>query len=94
MDARLLEILVCPLCKGPLKRLPGRLAPDGSTLDAELLCNPDHLAFPVRDGIPVMLIDEARKVGVEPEPGTPPTTPANGGEPSPDPGTASGRDAD
>ena len=62
MDARLLDILVCPLCKAPLKRLAGTRAADGSTLDAELVCNADRLAFPVRDGIPVMLVDEARKL--------------------------------
>lgn len=51
MDPKLLEILVCPLCKGPLvhRRDP-----------AELVCKADRLAFPIRDGIPVMLIDEAR----------------------------------
>ena len=51
MDAKLLEILVCPVCKGPLvyKKEAG-----------ELVCKGDRLAFPVRDDIPVMLIDEAR----------------------------------
>jgi hypothetical protein len=53
MDTRLLEILVCPLCKGPLEHL--RL---GS--ERELVCHADRLAFPVRDGIPVMLENEAR----------------------------------
>ncbi|MCS6947631.1 MAG: Trm112 family protein [Steroidobacteraceae bacterium] len=51
MDPRLLEILVCPLCKGPLN-----LRREG----AVLLCRPDRLAFPVRDGIPVMLEEEAQ----------------------------------
>ena len=53
MDNRLLEMLVCPLCKGPLellRREEGR----------ELVCHADRLAFPVRDGIPVMLENEAR----------------------------------
>jgi uncharacterized protein YbaR (Trm112 family) len=53
MDSRLLEILVCPVCKGPLK------------LDQpaqELLCAADHLAFPIRDGIPVMLESQARPI--------------------------------
>jgi uncharacterized protein YbaR (Trm112 family) len=51
MDARLLEILVCPLCKGPLQWRKS----------AEVLvCRPDRLAYPVRDGIPIMLDDEAR----------------------------------
>lgn len=53
MDARLLDILVCPVCKGPLVyRKP----------QAELVCKPDRLAFPIRDDIPVMLEEEARKL--------------------------------
>lgn len=51
MDTRLLELLVCPLCKGHLEWDAAR---------AELQCNADRLAFPVRDGIPVMLENEAR----------------------------------
>ncbi len=51
MDSRLLEILVCPLCKGPLQH--DREA-------QELICKADRLAFPIRDGIPVMLESEAR----------------------------------
>ena len=53
MDSRLLDILVCPICKGPLiyRKSAG-----------ELVCRGDRLAFPVRDGIPVMLEDEARKL--------------------------------
>jgi len=51
MESRLLEILVCPLCKG-------RLYPDPQ--HTELVCRVDQLAFPVRDGIPVMLESEAR----------------------------------
>ena len=58
MDPKLLEILVCPLCKGPLVR---RREPD------ELVCRADRLAFPVRDDIPVMLEEEARKLGPEEE---------------------------
>ena len=51
MDARLLDILVCPICKANLEyRKP----------QAELVCKPCKLAFPVRDGIPIMLQDEAR----------------------------------
>lgn len=51
MDTRLLDILVCPLCKGPLKY----------DKDAqELICNADRLAYPIRDGIPVMWTEEAR----------------------------------
>jgi uncharacterized protein YbaR (Trm112 family) len=53
MDPKLLEILVCPLCKGPL--VHHREA-------HELICKADRLAFPIRDGIPVMLVDEARRL--------------------------------
>jgi len=53
MDPKLLEILVCPLCKGPL----------AWRKDAqELVCKADRLAFPVKDGIPVMLEEEAREL--------------------------------
>lgn len=62
MDTRLLEILVCPICKGALRRRRGGTAPDGAALDAELLCAADRLAFPVRDGIARMLVDEARRI--------------------------------
>jgi len=53
MDSRLLEILVCPICKGNL---------DYRKDQQELVCRPCKLAFPIRDGIPVMLEDEARNV--------------------------------
>jgi hypothetical protein len=55
LDHRLLELLVCPLCKGPLELLR-----DDSLQARELACHADRLAFPVRDGIPVMLEQEAR----------------------------------
>ena len=58
MDARLLEILVCPICKGPLVY---------RRQQAELVCRPDRLAFPIRDDIPVMLEEEARKLPPEEE---------------------------
>ena len=58
MDARLLDILVCPMCKGPLVYRKA---------DAELICKSDRLAFPIRDDIPVMLEDEARKLEVSEE---------------------------
>ena len=58
MDARLLDILVCPVCKGPLVYRAGR---------AELICKADRLAFPIRDDIPVMLEDDARKLAPEEE---------------------------
>ena len=53
MDKRLLELLVCPICKGPLRTF-------GSGNSVELVCRPDRLAYAVRDGIPVMLPEEAR----------------------------------
>ena len=56
MDARLLDILVCPVCKGNLEY---RKTP------AELVCKPCKLAYPVRDDIPVMLADEARALQAE-----------------------------
>ena len=59
MDARLLEILVCPVCKGPLEyRRPA----------AELLCKACRLAYAVKDDIPVMLEEEARKLGPDESP--------------------------
>lgn len=51
MDKKLIDILVCPLCKGKL---------DYDKERAELRCKADRLAFPIRDDIPVMLEDEAR----------------------------------
>ena len=53
IDPRLLELLVCPICKGPLTavRRDGKLH--------ALACRADHLSFPVRDGMPVMLESEA-----------------------------------
>ena len=56
MDKKLLEILVCPICKGPL---------DYRRTDAELVCRPCRLAYPIRDEIPVMLEDEARQLSAE-----------------------------
>jgi len=53
IDPKLLEILVCPLTKGPL-----RYDSDAG----ELISDQAGLAYPVRDGIPIMLIDEARKL--------------------------------
>ncbi len=53
MDSRLLDILVCPICKGPLLYRKA---------ERELICKADRLAFSIRDGIPVMLEDEARKI--------------------------------
>lgn len=53
MDKKLLDILVCPLCKGPLVYRKER---------QELICKADRLAYPIRDDIPVMLEDEARQL--------------------------------
>ena len=58
MDSKLLDILVCPICKRPLVYKK----------DAqELICKADRLAFPIRDDIPVMLEDEARELAPEEE---------------------------
>ena len=61
MDPRLLELLVCPICKGPLRHL----RPPAQERQ-ELVCTADRLAFPVRDGIPVMLEGEARSLDESP----------------------------
>ena len=58
MDKRLLELLVCPICKGPLHS-----AGAGSSL--ELVCRADRLAYAVRDGIPLMLPEEARSLAAD-----------------------------
>lgn len=58
MDAKLLEILVCPVTKGPLTYDRQR---------QELISKSARLAYPIRDGIPVMLEDEARKLAPEEE---------------------------
>jgi uncharacterized protein YbaR (Trm112 family) len=54
-DHRLIELLVCPLCKGKLVMLR-----DGDNRPTALACHADRLAFPIRDGIPVMLENEAQ----------------------------------
>jgi uncharacterized protein YbaR (Trm112 family) len=56
MDARLLEILVCPVCKGTL---------DHRKAQQELVCKACKLAYPIRDDIPVMLEEEARPLSPE-----------------------------
>lgn len=53
MDRKLLDILACPACKSGLKHRKE---------EQELVCVACRLAFPVRDDIPIMLIDEARKL--------------------------------
>ena len=53
VDPKLLEILVCPLTKGPLRFDRDR---------QELVSERARLAYPIRDGIPIMLVDEARQL--------------------------------
>lgn len=53
MDKKQLEILVCPQCNGKL---------DYHKQNSELVCKTCQLGFPVNDGIPVMLVEEARKL--------------------------------
>ncbi len=54
IDPKLLELLVCPLTKGPLRY---------DSAAQELVSEKAGLAYPIRDGIPIMLVDEARKLG-------------------------------
>jgi uncharacterized protein YbaR (Trm112 family) len=61
-DHRLIDMLVCPVCKGPLT-----LRRDASQRPTELICPADRLAFPLRDGIPLMLESEARALPAEEE---------------------------
>lgn len=56
VDPKLLEILVCPVTKGPLRYDAER---------QELISDKAGLAYPIRDGIPIMLIDEARKLDAD-----------------------------
>lgn len=56
MDTRLLDILACPLCKGPLV---------WHAAETALVCRADRLAFPVKDGVPVMLEEEARTLAAD-----------------------------
>jgi len=58
MQPKLLEILVCPLCKGPLVYRKAQ---------QELVCRPCRLGFAVKDEIPIMLVEEARKLPAEEE---------------------------
>jgi uncharacterized protein YbaR (Trm112 family) len=51
MDDRLLDVLACPLCKGPLKHQRAAQV---------LVCRADRLAFPIRDGVPMMLEEDAK----------------------------------
>lgn len=56
MDKKLLDILVCPICKGPLVY---------KKATQELICKADRLAYPIRDDIPVMLEQEARRLAAD-----------------------------
>ncbi len=56
MDTRLLEILACPVCKGPLQYRRDQLL---------LVCRIDRLAYPIRDDVPVMLEEEARQLAAD-----------------------------
>lgn len=58
MDKRLLDLLVCPICKGPLRSV-------GAGNELELVCRPDRLAYAVRDGIPLMVPDDARALSAD-----------------------------
>ncbi len=62
LDAGLLEIIVCPDCHGDLAVETGPSAGAGAGA-VELVCGSCGLAYPVRDGIPVLLVDEARRPG-------------------------------
>lgn len=57
VDPKLLEILVCPLTKGPLRY---------DAQAQELVSDQAGLAYPIRDGIPIMLVDEARQIDEAP----------------------------
>jgi uncharacterized protein YbaR (Trm112 family) len=58
VDKKLLDILACPVCKGPLVY---------NKQNQELICKADRLAYPIRDDIPVMLEDEARQLAADEE---------------------------
>jgi len=61
VDPNLLDILVCPLTKGPLRYDEAK---------QELISEKAGLAYPIRDGIPIMLVDEARELNPERSPST------------------------
>ena len=58
MDKKLLDILVCPICKGPLVYRKSA---------NELICKGDRLDYPIRDDIPIMLEEEARELPADEE---------------------------
>ncbi len=69
MDSKLLELLVCPVTKGPL---------DYDRDKGELISRSARLAYPIRDGIPIMLEGEARALSEEDIAALPPRTPLAG----------------
>ena len=72
MDNRLLEILVCPVCRGPLQ-----LVRDDQHRPLELTCAADRLGFPIRDDLPCMLESEARSLDGPTSLGSPPSPTAS-----------------
>jgi len=58
VDKKLLDILACPVCKGPLVY---------DQEAGELICKPDRLAYPIKNDIPVMLEEEARQIPADQE---------------------------
>jgi uncharacterized protein len=62
IDHRLIHLLVCPVCKGPLE-----MQRDANEQPAALACPADRLAFPIRDGLPIMLESEARNLDAAPD---------------------------
>ena len=58
LDIKLLDIVACPVCKGKLAY---------NKVNNELICKFDHLAYPIREGIPALLQIEARKMSADEE---------------------------
>jgi uncharacterized protein YbaR (Trm112 family) len=56
MDTRLLDIMACPVCKGPVQYRRS---------EQVLVCRLDRLSYPIRDGVPVMLEEEARLLAAD-----------------------------
>jgi len=75
METRLLDILVCPLCKGRLYLNESR---------TELICRGDRLAYPIQDGVPVMLEAQARSIGADDETNLHALSGTSDPEPAPD----------
>lgn len=62
IDHRLIHLLVCPVCKGPLE-----MQRDAEQRPLALACPADRLIFPIRDGLPIMLESEARNLDAAPD---------------------------